>query len=96
LKKDKRKKKSIKMRIPFLIFLVLLASGCYTVVAQQFKLADMNNTVQELKQQAAQVQDNNEELSRAIDNAGTPEYIEQQARDKLGWVKESEIKFIEQ
>lgn len=96
MKKEKqKKKKSFKMRIPFLIFMVLLASGCYTVVAQQFKLADMNAKIQELTLQSEEAQSANEELDRAIENASTPDYIEQQARDKLGWVKEGEIKFIE-
>jgi len=51
--------------------------------------------IQELQQAISQVQEENESLDRQIEHAKSDEYIEQAARDKLGWVKEGETIFIE-
>ena len=37
----------------------------------------------------------NVELQRLIDNAHSDEHIERIARERLGWIKEGEIIFIE-
>ena len=52
-------------------------------------------TLTQLQQAISQVQHENEVLTRQIEHTKSEEYIEQAARDRLGWVKEGETIFIE-
>ncbi|MBE3100879.1 MAG: septum formation initiator family protein, partial [Firmicutes bacterium] len=47
------------------------------------------------EQEISQVQHDNEVLSRQIALTESEDYIEQVARDRLGWVKDGETIFIE-
>ena len=88
-------KRAIKTRFFVILFLVVMLYAGYLFVKQQLKMGELNAQAAEIQQQIEQVDDANEQLERDIEYAQTDEYIESQARDKLGWVKEDEIKFIE-
>jgi len=58
------------------------------MLSQQARMDD-------LREEISQVQHYNETLIRQIQHTQSDEYIEQAARDRLGWVKEGETIFIE-
>ena len=88
-------KKKISIRFFVIIFCLLMAYAGFLLVKQQLKIHEINNKADTLSQEIAQMKDENEQLERDIEQSYTDEYVEQQARDKLGWVKENEIRFIE-
>lgn len=78
----------------FIIFLVI----CYFSVAfvkQEVKMREQHEKADALRQQIADIQARNQELQRLIEYTKSDEYIEKVARERLGWVKEGEIKFVE-
>ena len=51
--------------------------------------------MEQLQQQIEQVEELNADLERQIEYTKSPEYVEKVARERFGWVKKGEIKFIE-
>ena len=91
---EKAKKKT-SIRVFAIIFALLMAYAAFLLVKQQIKIHEIaaENAATTLSIQ--QAKDQNEQLERDIEQSYTDEYVEQQAREKLGWVKENEIRFIE-
>lgn len=90
-----RKKYVLKPRVK--IFLLFLIIGYFSVVfiKQEFKIREQYNEANALKQQIMEVREKNQELERLIQYTQSDEYIEKVARERLGWVKDGEIKFVE-
>lgn len=80
-------------------FAVLIAIGLayagYIVISQEIGMAEMRKAKAQLEEQIKAVQQQDEDINSAIENTKTNEYIENTAREKLGLVKEGEIKFVE-
>ncbi|NLC43946.1 MAG: septum formation initiator family protein [Clostridiales bacterium] len=90
-----RKGYTLKLRARLFITGVILCYFLFLIIQQSFDIQGQNNTVAELQNAITNVQLENEALSRQIDHTRSDDYIEQAARDKLGWVKDGETIFIE-
>lgn len=84
-------------RIHFSFFIVL-AMLIYAIVM----LLNQSNVIESQKDREAALLREKENLEAEINSLeneleyiGSDEYIEQMARERLGWVKEDEIKFVE-
>ncbi|MDL2289453.1 septum formation initiator family protein [Clostridia bacterium OttesenSCG-928-F22] len=88
-------KKKIGLRFFILIFVALMVYAVILLVRQQIKFHEISTEKQAVSTQLQQARDYNEYLQREIEQSYSDQFIEQQAREKLGWVKENEIKFIE-
>ena len=90
-----RKTYVLKFRTKLLLVLLFLGYFLTILVRQEFDMHGQQDRIVGLQQEISQVQHDNEVLSRQIDHTQSDEYIEQAARDRLGWVKEGETIFIE-
>lgn len=80
----------------------LLTIACIAMLAyigvlfiqQEVELHSIEQQKQELQQQIEQVQAEGKAYWSAIEKAGSESYVEQEARDKLGLVKDGELQFI--
>lgn len=78
------------------LFLVVAAYFAYTMFTQQQLIDQQNTQKAQLETQLAHLQGSNESLQRQIESTTTDAYIEDVAREKLGWVKPGEILFVEE
>ena len=96
--KPKEKSKVDKKRLRKRVISALLALGLlyagFTFVRQEIKMREQNGEIAEAKKTLEQWQDGNLQLSRQIDYMNTQDYIEDAAREKLGWIKQGEILFL--
>ncbi|HHY81196.1 MAG TPA: septum formation initiator family protein [Clostridiales bacterium] len=90
-----RKRYVLKLRTKLLLTSLLLLYFLFLFFQQSLEMQSQQDKMQELQQAISQVQLENESLSRQIELTKSDEYIEQAAREKLGWVKEGETIFIE-
>ncbi len=91
----KRKKVNIKQFLTRGLLCILVLYLCGRFVAQQFDLYRENKKEELLDQQIAEQERIHQELSKEYEAAGTPEYIEKVARDKLGFMKPDEKLFVD-
>ncbi|MGI6150930.1 MAG: FtsB family cell division protein [Christensenellales bacterium] len=91
------KKRRLRFRWERLVFpavlLVLLAFFAVTLLDQQARMNSMAAEEEQLHQYLEDLSIERDRLDRMIDYAGTDAYIEQMARDLLGWVKKGETRF---
>ena len=77
-----------------LIFVVLAAGLIALIVAQQSLLDRNVDKNASLRKDIKQVEQQIKELEEERANLGTDEYIEEKAREKLGYVKSDETVFV--
>lgn len=77
-----------------LIFVVLAAGLIALIVAQQSLLDRNVDRNASLREDIKQVEQQIKELEEERANLGTDEYIEEKAREKLGYVKSDETVFV--
>lgn len=75
------------------LFAAFFAAAVAVYCAQQRYLSRQQALIDELSAQKALLTAENEELQRKIDFTYTDEYIEREARSKLGLIREDEILF---
>jgi len=63
-------------------------------IQQEVELHSIEQQKQEMQQQIEQVQAEGKSYQTAIEKADSDSYVEQEARDKLGLVKDGELQFI--
>jgi len=85
----------LKFRTKLIITVLLLGYFLSAMIQQEWDMHNQNMQISDLKQEVFQVQHDNEVLSRQIALTESDGYIEQTARDRLGWVKDGETIFIE-
>jgi len=92
------KKRGLRFRWGRLVFpaalLVVLGFFAVTVLDQQARMNDMAGEEEQLTQDLEDLSTERDRLDRMIDYASTDAYIEQMARDLLGWVKKGETRFV--
>lgn len=77
-----------------LIF-VVLATGLIALIVAQQSLLDRNiDKNASLREDIKQVEQQIKELEEEKENLGTDEYVEEKAREKLGYVKSDETVFV--
>ena len=77
-----------------LIFVVLAVGLIALIVAQQSLLDRNVDRNASLREDIKQVEQRIKELEEERANLGTDEYIEEKAREKLGYVKSDETVFV--
>ena len=85
----------LKLRTKFIIVILLLGYFLSTMIQQEWDMHNQRMQISSLEQEVSQAQHDNEILSRQIEHTESDDYIEQAARDRLGWVKDGETIFIE-
>lgn len=85
--------RTVKPRFWLLLFGTLLAAFVAVYSTQQQYIRRQQETLEELQTERQQIAEENAALQRKIDFTYTDEYIEREARSKLGLVKEDEILF---
>ncbi len=91
----KRKKVDIGVLLKRGLLLGLILYICCLFFLQQGDLSRLSKEGKALDQQIADAQQVHEELVQQKEAAGTPEYVERVARDKLGYMKPDEKVFID-
>jgi cell division protein FtsB len=90
-----RKVYVLKFRTKFFLVVLFLGYCLSIIIRQGFAMHSQQERMDNLQEEIGQMQHDNEVLNRQIEHTKSDEYIEQAARDKLGWVKEGETIFIE-
>lgn len=91
----KKKGKFTFGKLKLLILLVVLVYMGVTYVSQQSVLAEQHRRQSELQQQKEELEREIEFKKNELDYIGTNDYVEQQAHERLGWLKDDEIKYVE-
>lgn len=89
------RKYTLKLRSKLMIALLFLGYFAFLMFHQEWEIHKQQANIMSLEHHISQVQQDNEILSRQILATESELYIEQTARERLGWVKEGEIIFIE-
>lgn len=92
------KKNGIRIDITKMIMAVTAIAAVVMVgkgISVQPIIAANNERAAKIAEDIAKENQRIEELDKAIQNAGTDEYIEKIAREKLGMIKANEIVFID-
>ena len=67
----------------------------YSLIATQAKISEIKATLDTRKQEYSEKLIQNEELQKTLDSYGTDEFIERQARGKLGYAYADEHFYID-
>lgn len=95
-KKKKKKKRRYRLgRLQILIVLGALVYVLVTLADQQGQLVNATKRQEELSRQEAELKQQVEYYSNELDYIGTDEYVEQEARNRFGWLMPNEIKYME-
>lgn len=95
---QKRKKKKRRYRFGRLQILIVLGALIYVLVTladQQGELVTATKRQEELTRQEAELKQQVEYYTNELDYIGTDEYVEQEARNRFGWLMPNEIKYME-
>lgn len=79
----------------YLLLTLAAISAIITLFIQEPILNEKAKRNEELASQLKQVESQEKELENERDYAGTEDYAQDAARDKLGWVKDDELVFKE-
>lgn len=94
-KKSSKKRVNLKVLVKRGLFCCVLIYICFLLISQQFDLARLSAKEDALDAQIAAEQKAATELAAQKEAAGTDEYLERVAREKLGYMKPSEKVFID-
>lgn len=84
-----------RIHFSFFIFLAILVYAVITILNQSQVIKEQEERQAELVRQKENLEAEINALENELEYIGSDEYIEQEARDRLGWVKEDEIVFTE-
>lgn len=88
----------VKPRLKSFFLFILVTALIYAgtvLIQQELKFHEQSALKAKLSKQIVETKDKNEELLRQIEYSKTDGYIEKIIREKLGWVKPGEIKFVQ-
>jgi len=91
----KSKKVNIKVLLKRSLMGILMLYICYLAITQQFDLSRLAKEEERLDLEIAEAQRENQVLTEQKEAAGTIEYIERVAREKLGYMRPEEKVFID-
>jgi cell division protein FtsB len=90
----KKTRKLNKRRLLTVTCIALLAYFGVLVIQQEIELHSIEQQKQELQQQIEEAQAEGNAYRSAIEKVESETYVEREARDKLGLVKDGELQFI--
>ena len=91
----KRRQFTLKPRAKVAIALAVIFYFSFIFVKQELIIRRQYAKIQSINKEIAQVQDENNDFEHQIKYTESNDYVEKVARERLGWVKEDEIVFIE-
>jgi len=95
-KPQKNKKKKFNAgRLKVLILLGVLIYAGITLANLQSKISDQAERGAELQAEQETLERELEYRDNELNYIGSDEYVEKQARERLGWLKEGETKYVE-
>ena len=89
---QKKPKKAIFLRIAAIAFGIYVL---YSLISTQAAINRKNTELNQLRQEYTENLIRNEELQKTLDSYGTDEFIEEQAREKLGYAYPDEHFYID-
>lgn len=89
---QKKPKNGLFIKIAAIAFAVYLL---YSLISMQASISQKQNELDTLRQQYTESLIRNEELQKTRDSYGTDEFIEEQAREKLGYAYPEEHFYID-
>ena len=90
--KEQKRKKNLLLRVAVIAFGVYLL---YSMIATQANISEKKAELDTLRQEYSEMLIRNEELQKTLDSYGTDEFIEEQARSKLGYAYPDEHLYID-
>ena len=87
-------KKRVTLKFKLIVLIIVLACCGITFINQSIVASSQEETVLLKEQELADSQYENNYLQNALEYINSDEYIEQAAREKLGWVKKGERIYI--
>lgn len=84
----------MKPRLKVFILLMIVLAVVSTLITQELELNRLNKDKAEIISKIDELKDDNEYIQQQIDAADTDEFVENVAREKLGMVKQGEIKYM--
>lgn len=90
-----KKRKGKMSKLSKAIWAVVFLYAGYVFVQQQIQLSQLKNEAEALEAHIAEAQELNTSLEETAASIGTDEFIEQVARQRLGFVKPDEQVFID-
>ena len=91
-----RVKRRVTLRFKLLILLACAVYAGLIFINQSSVLSDLETQKSDLQKQYAQAQMQYSELENEAQYMNSDAFIEKMAREKLGWVKEGELKFVQE
>lgn len=82
-------------RIKVLILVGVAVYAAIVLVTQQSTLSSQLARQEELRAEEAALEREIDYYNNSLSYIGTNEYVEQQARERFGWLMEDEIKYVE-
>ena len=89
---QKKPKKGLFLKIAAIAFAVYLL---YSLISIQANISKKQTELDALRQEYTEMLIRNEELQKTLDSYGTDEFIEEQAREKLGYAYPDEHFYID-
>ena len=89
---QKKPKKGIFLKVAAIVFAAYLL---ISLISMQSSINKKKNELNDLRQQYTESLIRNEELQKTLDSYGTDEFIEEQAREKLGYAYPEEHFYID-
>ena len=89
---QKKPKKGFFLKIAAIAFAVYLL---ISLISMQSSINQKKNELDDLRQQYTESLIRNEELQKTLDSYGTDEFVEEQAREKLGYAYPEEHFYID-
>lgn len=81
-------------KLPLVIVALLLVYISFSLVARFDQLHDMQNDLDAIQKEIAEMRDKNQGLQKQIERLQSDAYVEQVAREKLGLVKPGEARIV--
>lgn len=81
-------------KLGFLLLIFLTILFAYNLIGQIFNTLKSGERLDQVVQKLHQLEVKNRELKKRLEEVKSPEFLEQQARDKLGLAKEGETVVI--
>jgi len=84
-----------RIHISFFVMIVFVVYAVIMLVKQSTIINRQKLEQEDFIRVKTQLESEISSLENELEHVGSDEYVEQIARERLGWVKEGEIKFVE-
>ncbi|SHE42938.1 FtsB family cell division protein [Clostridium fallax] len=85
-----------KLTINKIVIIVLIAIFCFSFIRQEIAMNKIQKQINEKQEELQKLKEANEELKNEADTISSDQYIEKQARERLGMIKPGEKVVIEE